>query len=114
MCPSASMTLSARAMVVPPSVFDPLPHVASVAVALARHLRPAGEQPRGGQQQPVAQMGGIVAILLERGVADLLVVRIVLEFAGGEQQDFAAAACDPRRSADTRSPPRSPARSRTP
>src|ERR1700704_457743 len=86
MCPSASMTLYARAMVVPPSVFDPLPHVASIAVALARHLRPAGEQPRGGQQQPVAQMGGVVAILLERGVTDLLVVRIVLELARGHPE----------------------------
>src|SRR3954471_14010311 len=86
MCPSASMTLYARAMVVPPLVPDPLLHVASVAVALARHLRPAGEQPRGGQQQPVAQMGGIVAILLEGGVADLLVVRVVLELARGDRE----------------------------
>src|ERR1700694_2207492 len=78
MCPSASMTLYARVMVVPPSVFDPLLHVASIAVALARHLRPAGEQPRGGQQQPVAQMGGVVAVLLERRVTALLVVRCVL------------------------------------
>src|SRR5271170_2582440 len=86
MCPSASMTLYARAMVVPPSVFDPLLHVASVAVALTRHLRPAGEQPRGGQQKPVAQMGGIVAVFLERRMADLLVVRIVLELAGGHRK----------------------------
>src|SRR5205823_12809782 len=60
---------------------DPLLHEAGVALALARQLRPAGEQPRRGEQEAVAQVGGVVPVLLEGGVGDLLVVRVVLELA---------------------------------
>src|SRR5579883_958129 len=67
------------------SMGDPFLHEAGVALALARHLDPAGEQPRRRQQQAIPQMGRIVRIFLEARDRDLLVVRVVLETAGGER-----------------------------
>src|SRR5882672_8585746 len=68
-----------------PSVVHPFLHESGVALALARHLRPAREQPRRGEEETIAQVGGVVAVLLERRVRDLLVVRIVLELARGDR-----------------------------
>src|SRR2546427_10879269 len=65
----------------PPITLDPLLQEAGVALALARHLRPAGEQPYGGEEETIPQVGGVVAVFLERRVGDLLVVRVVLELA---------------------------------
>src|SRR5262245_59283412 len=67
-----------------PSVVDPGLREAGVALTLARHLRPACEQAGTGEQEPVSQVGRVVGVLLEAGVGDLLIVRIVLEPAGGD------------------------------
>src|SRR5579872_1328022 len=88
MWPSASITFSARVMVrlLCVLVLDPLLHVTGVAITFARHLRPASKQTRGRQQQAIAHVGRVVAVLLERRMTDLLVMRVVLEFAGGHRQ----------------------------
>src|SRR4029450_2085033 len=83
----------------PVNLVHPLPHEAGVALTLPRHLRPAREEagrgeeepaPEGGRgggragEEPVPEVGRVVRVLLEGGVADLLVVGIVLELARGE------------------------------
>src|SRR5271169_157721 len=69
-------------------VVDPLLFEAGIAFALAGHLPPAGEQPRRGEQQAVAQMGRVQTVLLEGRNRDLLVVRVVLKAAGAECHGF--------------------------
>src|SRR5215469_14359140 len=66
------------------SVVTPLLHETRITIALAGHLHPSRELPRRCQQQAVAQMGRVVAVLLKAGDRDLLVVRIVLKPACGE------------------------------
>src|SRR5947208_8889889 len=80
---SAGASATTPGREVPPRTLrvDPVAHEAGVAVALARHLRPAGEQPHGGEQQTIPQVRRVVRVLLERRVRDLLIVRIILELA---------------------------------
>src|SRR4029453_13940476 len=68
----------------PVNLVHPLPHEAGVALTLPRHLRPAREEAGRGEEEPVPEVGRVVRVLLEGGVADLLVVGIVLELARGE------------------------------
>src|ERR1043166_6733960 len=70
------------------SVVDPFLFEAGEAIALARHLDPAGEEARRREQQAVFEVGRVVAVLLEGRDRDLLVVRIVLEAAGAERNRF--------------------------
>src|SRR6185437_2998500 len=72
-----------RGLIVDPFLFE-----AGETVALARHLDPAGEEARRREQQPVFEVGRVVAVLLEGGDRDLLVVRIVLEAAGAQGHRF--------------------------
>src|SRR5262245_35542055 len=51
----------------------PLPHEAGVAIALARHLGPPGQESGRGQEQAIAQVGRVGPVLLEGRVGDLLV-----------------------------------------
>ena len=68
------------------SIVDPLLHEPLVALAITGQLRPAGQLSGGGEEQALAQVRRVVAILLEGGVGDLLIVRVVLEFAGGDER----------------------------
>ena len=61
------------------SVVNPVFLETSIAIALARHLQPAGQQPRRREKQAIAHVGRIVSVLLEGRDRDLLVVRIVLK-----------------------------------
>src|SRR5262249_49461936 len=45
-------------------VVDPLLHEARIALALAGHLRPAREQARRHEEEAIAQVRGVLAILL--------------------------------------------------
>src|ERR1700675_66346 len=68
-----------------PLVVDPLLHEAAVAIALARHLRPAREQADRGQEEAIPEVGRVVTVFLEGGMGDLLVVGVVLELAGRDR-----------------------------
>src|SRR5215468_3318511 len=66
------------------TLVHPLPREACEALPLARHLRPARDQARRGDEQSVPPVRRVVRVFLEGGMRDLLVVRVVLELAGGQ------------------------------
>src|SRR2546428_9573996 len=81
---STRSTFSDDTLVPPGSgrlVVDPVLHEAGIAIALARHLRPARQQADRDEEQVIFHMRRVVAVFLEAGMGDLLVVRVVLELA---------------------------------
>src|SRR6266404_1353576 len=72
-------------MTSPRSVVNPALLETGKTITLTRHFYPTCEQSCASKKQSIAQMGRIVGVFLEGGNRDLLVVRIVLEPAGGKR-----------------------------